>query len=223
VLRGAAESPDACEVFVGERRGDKGLVPGAVTAHPAADHGGEPSRLQPEPAVLAHGETQGVFVEPDLQIGGRRIESPVDPGLGEEVGAGSPLGIEIDGQPWTEEGVARGEEQAGRGMRKHILLEIKQPAHTHRPLPVRRRQGQVLAQPVEKVVRRASRTQRCHQGESEDEESEVVHTGGAPDGLGAGTSRSRHSNSVQSSPEPSRRSSPRCSRASSRARFSPRP
>ena len=209
--------PDAHDIFIGQGRRNERAVPRAVPRNPGADDGRKLADLHVDAAVGPRGEAQRAFVEPHAQAGLGRVEAAVGARLREKINLPAELRVEKNSEARVEERVAPGVDQAGRGRLKRVALEVERAADPRPRDGVERARGERLAEPVQQFVLRARA--RRERTAKEDDGAHPFHARGDVDGA----ERKRTSNSVPAESERARRKSPPCSRASSRARFRPRP
>jgi hypothetical protein len=126
------------------------------------------------------------------------------------------LRVEKEGQTRVEKRVDVAVNETGRGLFEVIEFQIERAAQAYAQIVVKCGNAQRRVQAIEKVinVKRA----RCA-GEHAQAESVQFHA--TP--LTPSTAEKRTSNSVQSFSDRTKRKSPPCKRASSRAKFKPMP
>ncbi len=143
--------PHAREVLVRERRGNEGIIPGAVPPDPVPHHRGELAHLEIEPAVLPGCDAQRVLVQPPLRAAVRRVEAAVEPALQEEIGARPELHVEERREPRIEERGARRDHQPGRRLLERVGLDVEGSAQARAHGARLRTHREMLVQPVEEI------------------------------------------------------------------------
>ena len=213
---------DRSLVFVGQRRVDEGILPGIVARHPVADHRGKLTDLHVKGRVGPRNERDRIFVEPDPQPVVAGVEAAIHAGLDETEQARSHLGIEKDREARIEEPVTLREQESGRRLRDQVALHRQQSAQSCPQGVVPGGKGEPLFQPVHPLVARARRGPG-ESGQNGKHRARPPHSAVRMGPWAEVASRKVTSNSVQSSADLVRRTSPPCKRASSRARLRPSP
>jgi len=95
---------------------------------PVADDGGELTDLKRESSVLPWGESEGVFVEPDLSAVITWIEAAVESRLGKEIDLRAELGIKEECQARVKQIVDFAVDQSRRGLFKVITFDVDRAA-----------------------------------------------------------------------------------------------
>ena len=211
--------PHPGQVLVGHRGRDERIAPRAVAVHPVAHNGAESPDLEIEVAAVPRADAEGILVEPQREAAVPRVESAVDAHLGKRIHARPELRVDKRGEPRHEEPARVRQDQPRRGLLQIVALKIKGAAGAGPDAPLVRAHRQDILQPIKKIVARRAGSRGQHEAR---DETESFHKGGTVP-AGAGAHRRSTSNSVQFSSERNSRKSPKCSRASSRAKFRPRP
>ncbi len=133
-----------------------------------------------------------------------------------EINPRSDLRVQKESQPWIEKSVAVAINETRRGLFEVINLQIERAAESCAEIVLKCRNRERSVEPVEKII--DVEGARCAGKEVEAEGVQLHATALTPSAAGK-----RTSNSVQSFSERTRRKSPPCSRASSRAKFKPIP
>src|ERR1700751_4554095 len=95
---------------------------------PVADYGGELTDLQSESSVLPWGESEGVFVEPDLSAAITWIKTSIQTRLNKNINLRPNLDVEKQRQPRIEKVVYITVNESGRRLLKMISLKIDRTA-----------------------------------------------------------------------------------------------
>src|SRR6266403_645431 len=88
------------------------------------DHGGKLAGLKVEPPICPWRNANRVLVEPQLRAMIARLEAAIDPGLGKRVNGRAELRVDEQTEPRIKQGVARGEDEAGRWPAEIVRFEI---------------------------------------------------------------------------------------------------
>src|SRR6266513_3748279 len=95
---------------------------------PVADYGAELADLKREAPVLPWGESEGVFVEPDLSTVITRIKTSIQTRLNKSIDLRANLGVEKQRQPRIEKVVNMTIDESRRRLLEMISLKIDRAA-----------------------------------------------------------------------------------------------
>ena len=199
--------PDPRQIFVRQRCGDKRIDPRAVAVGPIAHHGGKPPDLQARASVGPRRDPQRIFVQPHLARSIRRVEAPIEAGLGKKVHLPPGLCIEKKSQPWIQQRIAVRVDDTRCHRLKFIGLEVQHATEPRPELSLGSADRQGIPDPVEKFVGRAGADRTP--AEPKRSQATGFHATVGVVGVGAEASRKLTSNSVHSASERARRKSPR--------------
>ena len=189
--------------------------------HEVTDNGSKLTDLKGKAAVFPWRHTQGVFIEADGSAVIARIEPTIESRLYKEVNLRPDLGVEEERQARVEEIVDLAVDESGRWLLEMITLEVDCAAQFGPKIILKRGERERAVEPIKQIfdLKGASAAGE----EKEAERSQQPHMNLTAQS-GAGCAMGKHtSNSVQSFSEHASLISPPCSRASSRAKFSPSP
>ena len=183
---------------------------------PIADDSGELACLLSKAAILPWRNPKCILVQTNVGavIGG--IESAVEPRLRKEINLRSDLRVQKESQPRVEKSVDVAINETRRGLFEVINLQIERAAQSYPEIILKCGDRERSIGPVEKIIDVEGARSA---GKNAQAEGAQLHAS-ALTPFAAGK---RTSNSVQSFSERTRRKSPPCSRASSRAKFKPIP
>src|SRR5262245_5306883 len=183
---------------------------------PITDYRGELARLKSKTAVFPRRNPKRVLIQTNLSAVIAGIKAAVDSGLRKEIKLRAELRIQKQREARIEKRVDVAVNETGRGLFEVINFQIERAAQSCAQIVLKRRDRERGIEPVERVIdiEGARRAGKDAQAES----AQFHATALTPSAAGK-----RTSNSVQSFSERTRRKSPPCSRASSRAKFKPIP
>src|SRR5436189_2884826 len=187
-----------------------------MSRNPVAHDRSELADLHRQAAILPGRDAHCIFVEAHLSAVIARIKTAIEPRLREEINLRSDLRVEKEGQTRIEKRVDVAIDETGRGLFEVIEFQIERAAQSYAQIVVKCGNAQRRVQAIEKVIN--IERARCA-GEHAQAQSVQLHA--TP--LTPSVAEKRTSNSVQSFSDLTRRKSPPCNRASSRARFKPMP
>src|SRR6266403_4815545 len=99
-----------------------------MARNPIADHGCKLTHLKRESSVLPRGESEGVFIEPDLSAVITWIKTSIQTRLNKNINLRPNLGVEKQRQPRIEKVVNITINESGRGLLEMIFLNIDRAA-----------------------------------------------------------------------------------------------
>src|SRR5438477_6641735 len=192
-----------------------------MPGHEVTDNGSKFTDLQSKAAVLPWRHAQGVFIEAEGSSMVARIEPTIESRLCKEVNLRSKLGVEKQCQTRVEEIVDFAVDESRRRLLEMITFEVDCAAQFDPKIILKRRERERAVEPIKKVFDLKGASVASE--EKEAERSQQLHMNLTAQS-GAGCATGKHtSNSVQSFSEHTSLILPPCSRASSRAKFSPSP
>src|SRR5256714_14150177 len=110
-------------------------MPGVPVAH----YGGDLADLKSESAVLPWGESESVFIEPDLSAVITWIKTSIQTRLNKNINLRPNLGVEKQRQPRIEKVVNITINESGRGLLDMISLKIDRAAQAQTHVILERR------------------------------------------------------------------------------------
>src|SRR5215472_7413435 len=187
-----------------------------MSRNPIADDGRELTGLQRKTTVLPRSDSKRVLVQANVGAVIARIEPAIESRLREEIHLRTDLRVDKQCKTIIEKVVDIRVDQTGRGLLEVIKLQIGCAAQSRAKIVLKSGDRQRAVEPVESIidVERAGRAREDAQAE------DLRFHATALTPLAA---EKRTSNSVQSFSERTRRNSPPCNLASSRARLRPIP
>ena len=161
--------PDAGQVFVGQGRVDKRIVPRVMAGHPIADDGRKLSDLKTDPWTIERSVAEKIFVQPDLRALIRRIKATIETGLGKEIKMLCELGVEKERYSRIEKETIVAGNQCRRSLIDKVAFEINQAAQLQLDTILRIADRQRVVHAVEKVgVRFEQKRESDHGAEDVD-------------------------------------------------------
>src|SRR5438477_4737772 len=192
-----------------------------MPGHEVTDNGSKFTDLQSKAAVLPWRHAQGVFIEAEGSSMVARIEPTIESRLCKEVNLRSKLGVEKQCQTRVEEIVDFAVDESRRRLLEMITFEVNCAAQFGPKIILKRRERERAVQPIKKVFDLKCASAAGEEKETKRSQHPHINLTGQSD---AGCATGKHtSNSVQSFSEHASLILPPCSRASSRAKFSPSP
>src|SRR5580765_804996 len=187
-----------------------------MSRDPIADDGCELTSLQRKTAVLPWGDSKRILIQANLGAVVARIEPAIKLRLRKEIHLRADLRVQKQRKTIIEKIVDIRVDQTGRGLLEIIKFQIDSAAQSRAKIILKPGDRQCAIEPVESIIDVES---ACRARENAQAEKLRLHV--TP--LTPFAAEKRTSNSVQSFSERTRRNSPPCNLASSRARLRPIP
>src|SRR6476661_5414999 len=187
-----------------------------MSRNPIADDGREFAGLQCETTVLPWGDSKRILVQANVGAVIARIESPIQSRLREEIHLRTGLRVQKQRETRIKQIIDFRINEPGRGLLEIIKFQIESAAQSRAEILLKPGDRQCAIEAVESIIDVESARRARKNAQAEDLRFHVT-------ALTPFEAEKRTSNSVQSLSERTRRSSPPCNRASSRARFRPIP